>query len=41
MGSLARDLETSFKEGYIDSDYTPPSLSKVQEVKKRINLAIT
>jgi hypothetical protein len=25
MGNLARDLETSFKEGYINSSYDPPS----------------
>lgn len=28
MGNLARDLETSFKEGYVASDYMPPSLEQ-------------
>lgn len=28
MGNLARDLETAFKEGYINSSYDPPSLEQ-------------
>lgn len=28
MGNLARDLETSFKEGYIESDYMEPNLEQ-------------
>jgi hypothetical protein len=28
MGNLARDLETSFKEGYLNSSYKPPSIEQ-------------
>lgn len=28
MGNLARDLETAFKEGYINSSYMPPNLEQ-------------
>jgi hypothetical protein len=28
MGNLARDLETAFKEGYLNSNYEPPSLEQ-------------